>query len=41
MNNCTCDFERVEKGVLNFSSGETSKKITIRTSPCADVSREF
>ena len=38
MSDGTCDYEREEKGVLNFSNGETSKKITIRTNPRADVS---
>lgn len=33
-----CDFEHVDQGVLNFASGETSKKIVINVQSNAEVS---
>ena len=32
-----CDFEHTEQGILIFSSGETSKKITIKVNSQSEV----
>ncbi|XP_066931288.1 sodium/calcium exchanger 1-like isoform X2 [Clytia hemisphaerica] len=41
LNKQTCDYEFVEKGMLHFENGETSKNIMIKTNPKADKSRTF
>ena len=41
LNKQTCDYEFVEKGLLHFENGETSKNIMIKTNPSADVSEIF
>lgn len=36
-----CDFEHVDQGVLNFASGETSKKIVINVQSNAEMGKTF
>lgn len=36
-----CDYQHIKKGVVQFAPGETSKNISIKVDPTADVRTHF